>query len=156
MSGAACNFQETVARAIITGETDSAIQSHVSVCPTCQEVTRVAQGMQGFASASKSVPALPNASYLWWKAQVAQRESAEKRARRLLLLIQAVIYGSLISLLAGWLIRNWSEIRQQMAASTPDWVTSNLPSIPLPLVYLSLGFACISLVMVLRAVLSED
>jgi hypothetical protein len=156
MSAPDCNLQESVREAIITGGMNDAIQSHVSACLTCREVVRLTQWMRRFAAASKPGHSLPNSSYLWWKAQVDQRERAEKSARRLMLMIQGVTFVALFSLLTGWLIRNWDEIRKSLADWTPEWVTYSFPSIPLPLIYLSLGFVCVSIVLVLRAVFSDD
>ncbi len=77
------------------GRADAALQSHVAGCATCREVAAVAVAVREWADDPRPVT-VPDASVVWYRAQVRAREEAARRATRPVLAAQVVALATVI------------------------------------------------------------
>jgi hypothetical protein len=71
---------------------DEALRAHVASCATCAEVAAVAAAVREWADDSDAAEPVkvPDASVVWYRAQVRAREDATRRASRPVLVAQLV------------------------------------------------------------------
>ncbi|MDA1306322.1 MAG: hypothetical protein O2917_03540 [Acidobacteria bacterium] len=77
------------------GRADAALTSHVAGCATCREVAAVAVVVLEWADDPRPVT-VPDASVVWYRAQVRAREEAARRASRPVLAAQLVALATVI------------------------------------------------------------
>jgi flagellar biogenesis protein FliO len=94
---------------------------------------------------------LPNAQYVWWKAQFLDQELAAERATRPLFIAQVVAYAVIALGLIGLLIWKMPQIQQQFAGPVTTTQTLSLSVSLMGLVLL-----CLTLILGLRACWLED
>lgn len=113
------------------------IRRHAAACAVCAEVALVTQEFQRedeLAQAELGRPGAgpPSAGLVWWKAQLAARRAAERRAAEPMLLVERVAYalGTLAALglgawqwprVAGWLHRTGTPAAVTRFAPAPDY-----------------------------------
>jgi hypothetical protein len=81
MSKRFCEQETTVLAAATSGTWDPALRRHLDDCPACAEVALVAGYMQE-AEADFAEAHLPDAEFVWWKAQLKARRAATEKATR--------------------------------------------------------------------------
>ena len=107
-----CDREPDVVAAVRSGRWSSAwgeeIRRHTAACAVCAEVAMAAQEFQREAERAGSDlerpgVGLPSAGLVWWKAQLAARRAAERRAAEPILLVERLAYamGVLAALVAG-------------------------------------------------------
>jgi hypothetical protein len=138
-----CDREQEVVDALRSGRWASAwgqdIRQHAAVCSVCSEVAFAAQALQhemNLAQAELQQPdaGLPSAGLVWWKAQLAARRAAEKRAAEPMVLVEriAFVLGALAVLglgawqwprIAGWFHRVGTPPVSRFS-SMPDYSSS--------------------------------
>lgn len=89
------------------GRADGALRAHVEACASCAEVAAVAAAVREWAD-DGPVAHVPDASVVWYRAQVRAREDAARRATRPVLLAQLLAVATVVFALvtigpdAGW------------------------------------------------------
>jgi len=90
-----------VLRAVREGHGLEAHRSHLAACRTCRETASVAGWLQRAAGESEVATLVPEASAIWWRAQVVKRLCADEeridRRVRPLVLAQIVALGLAIA-----------------------------------------------------------
>jgi hypothetical protein len=81
MSNETCPREDRVLAARRSGRWDADLSEHVEQCPVCAQVSAVSEWMETLAS-QPDAPALPDADWLWLRAQIAARESSAESALR--------------------------------------------------------------------------
>jgi len=109
-----CDREQEALDALRSGRWGSAwgeqIRQHAAACAVCAEVALVAQEFQRENELARTelqqpVGGLPSAGLVWWKAQLAARRAAERRAAAPIVLVERVAcaLGSLAALgLGAW------------------------------------------------------
>ena len=108
---------------------DETLRAHVAACATCAEVASVAAVVRDWANETDAADAehsvkVPDASVVWYRAQVRAREDAARRASRPLLVAQLFAVAT-VALAVFWIGPN-------LSVSMPDvsgWWAA-LPSLP--------------------------
>lgn len=112
-----CREQVGVIEAVRTGrEADARVRAHLASCASCREAAEVVAWMRRLADTTGERHELPSPAMVWWKAQLARRWEAERRASRPVERMQsAEVWLGLASLvglavwawpaLAGWVDR---------------------------------------------------
>ena len=109
-----CSQEAAVLKAVRTGSWDETLKAHASKCPICWEVLQTASWMQVLARESEKVPAPREASLLWWRAQLSERQAKVDRAQEIgewgeILSGAAVAAGA-----AAWAAWNWPSLQGRM------------------------------------------
>jgi hypothetical protein len=104
---------------------DAALQAHVAGCPLCAEVASIATAVREWGDA-ESVPRMPEASVVWYRAQVRARADAARAAFRPVWLAQGFALVALAVALA------WFGPGSNWYASAWQSVSRSVPSIGMP------------------------
>lgn len=111
-----CSKLEAVTQAIRTQVWPESVAAHAEECEICQDVAQTARWLQALASGSRAnesaagTSPLPDPGLVWWKAQLTETDSQNKRAQ---ILLEGVQIGSTVIIpigLAGWVAWNWYSI----------------------------------------------
>lgn len=114
MSDGLCEREIEVVSAIQTGVWQDApdLRAHAANCPLCRDAAAVAFAMKEVDTLAgvESHP-LPDASLVWWKAQLrARREAVERASEPVRIFTRAAyVFGCVI--LAGVLWQQWARLR---------------------------------------------
>jgi hypothetical protein len=120
MSHINCPQEAAVTRAIRAGILDESLATHAATCPVCRDVVTVSHSMHALARGPENNRALPDASLVWWKAQLSEQQTRVERAQTILEWLQ-IAFAAIGSLgLAAWVAWNW--------AAMQEWLTSSLGS----------------------------
>ena len=86
-----CKHQTAVRKAVQSGKWDRLTRSHFESCAICQEETRIAGWMKSFAEQTE--PEVSPAEYgpIWLKAQFMEKQEAQRKALRPLVISQIVV-----------------------------------------------------------------
>ncbi len=136
-----CEREQEVLDALRSGRWASGwgeeIRQHAAGCAVCAEVAWVAQEFQREAELARTElrqpgAGLPSAGLVWWKAQLAARRAAERRAAEPMMLVERVAYalGALAALglgvwqwprIVGWLHHAHSSSAVPRFVPLPDY-----------------------------------
>lgn len=109
---------------------DHTLRAHVAACATCAEVAAVATAVREWADEGEvSAVKVPDASVVWYRAQVRAREDAARRASR------PVLVAQVVAVVAVALAVFWMGPSVSLSLSMPDvsgwWAAlPGLPSLP--------------------------
>ncbi len=99
--------------------------------------------MQAFARAESQLPALPTSGFLWWKAQIIQKQTAAQRATQPLVWAQVIAFALAAAAFAGILI-----IIPEQFASVWKYFSESLELVAAPLL---ISFLCGGIIFLLLA-----
>lgn len=107
---------------------DETLRAHVAACATCAEVASIAGVVRDWAGETEAAQPvkMPDASVVWYRAQVRAREDAARRASRPVLVAQLLAVAA-VALAVFWIGPNIS-----LSGALPDlngWWAA-LPSLP--------------------------
>lgn len=127
MSGTACDRDRELATAVASGEIPDSLQAHVFSCPDCSDALAAAMFLHREEASDEALPPLPEASYVWWRAQFERRSIASERATGVITIVQraAVLSGGLLAIpLVRW---GWPTLRSWIATVNPMALQPSLP-----------------------------
>lgn len=108
---------------------DATLRAHVAACATCAEVASIAAAVREWASETEPAQPVkvPDASVVWYRAQVRAREDAARRASRPLLVAQLFAVAT-VALAVFWM-------GPSLSLSLPDFggwwaAVPSLPTMP--------------------------
>jgi len=95
---------------------DETLRAHVATCATCAEVAAVAAAVREWADEADDTDPVkvPDASVVWYRAQVRAREEATRRASR------PVLVAQLVALVAVVCAAVWIGPELSLSLSMPD------------------------------------
>jgi hypothetical protein len=137
MSRTDCPREEAVSEAVRSGKWEGPITRHAAECQICREIVQTSRWMQAMAESVESVSALPDASVMWWRAQLSEREAKLERTQKALEWLQ-IISSVLVSAgLLVWAVWNWRAVAGAMAWLSSDvwsrvWVAAYLLAVSAP------------------------
>jgi hypothetical protein len=128
-----CSCERDVLDLVAIGQwpsrADETLRAHVAGCETCAEVASIAGAVREWANETETAEPVkvPDASVVWYRAQVRAREEATRRASRPVLVAQLFAVAT-VALAVFWIGPN-------LSLSMPDisgWWSAlpNLPSLP--------------------------
>jgi hypothetical protein len=119
------------------GRADATLREHVASCEICADLASVASAIAELDDASRSAVSVPDATVVWYRAQVRAREDLARRASRPVLVIEVV--AALCVLVIGfvawqtgtlWLAEWWREAERSafagFDATEPQWIQGAL------------------------------
>ncbi len=147
MENPECIAERQVAQAALVGQWTEELLAHLAACEVCQESLSVSEMMRSLAEVPAGLPALPNAAYIWWKAELLERELAEERATRPLFIGQVTAYAAIALGFVALLWWKLPQLQHLLAGATAS---------TLPLALTGLLLVSLSLILTLRALWLED
>jgi hypothetical protein len=102
-----CEFEESVLRAVDSGQFNSDLQTHLDWCEVCREVQLVAGFLDGLKEVQISDTLLPSPESLWWRGQIAQKRDLAERSVAAINVVQKIA-GVLIIGLLGLFAALWA------------------------------------------------
>lgn len=130
-----CDREEAVVRAVLDGAFSADIEDHLASCPECHETVTVTAWMQDVARVAREAASegLPDASKIWWRAEVLarleRRRSLVRRAVRPIAVFERWMgaAAALVGILFGWLYADrllaagWSA-EVAVVVTDPAWI----------------------------------
>lgn len=117
-----CPQEELLSEAVRTGLSDVSLARHTAECLSCGEIVRTSRWMQELASGADAGPAaLPDASLLWWRAQLAAADSKFRRSRRT---VEWLHFAPILLVSVGvlvWAVSDWRAFQGALA-----WLSSDV------------------------------
>jgi hypothetical protein len=86
-----CPMEDSVLLSIRTGQWGEGLHEHVSACPQCSDVAKVAGWMAGMAERLGREATLPDPTLTWLKAQLEEHQHVQKRRLRRVVIQQALV-----------------------------------------------------------------
>jgi hypothetical protein len=109
-----CDREADLLKSLRSRTDDPEIRAHADRCPVCRDMLPAAVWMQKFAAVPLDLPALPNATHLWWKAQVLRRLDAERKSTAPIDIGErTIVIGAMLLLV--WLWRHWQPLAPSAA-----------------------------------------
>lgn len=107
-----CDKEAEITGAVRGGTLSAELAKHAASCAICADTLAVSQ----FLLAHKKAECLlPNSDFLWWKAQLASKQSAVERATQSIALVRKVSYWGIAA--AGlWLVFSRGYLESAIAA----------------------------------------
>jgi hypothetical protein len=129
MSAPSCPYEPDVLDLVATGQwperADAALRTHVAGCALCTELAVVAVALGDLADATHRDTHVPDASVVWYRAQLRARDELARRAARPLM----IVYTLAALALAGATAAAWTAGRAWLTAAWTvgsDWARSAL------------------------------
>lgn len=138
-----CEFEQKIVKEFASRKANQELSAHVASCANCREALKVAAWMQSFAREESRLPALPTAGFLWWKAQIIQKQNAAERAMQPLRWAQVIAFTLAAAAFAGVSI-----IIPEQFAPVWKYFSESLELIAMPLL---ISFVCGGIVFLLLA-----
>jgi hypothetical protein len=136
MNDFSCDREQEIVSALRSGTLGPDLLRHTDTCPVCADVVAVTQFSQEEARIALELP-LPDASFIWRKAQLRSRHEAMARATRPIRVLTNLAYVAAV--VAGlWLVIN--------VAGLPTWL-SELNNYRVPIMHLASGYLSATVLM---------
>ncbi len=138
-----CEFEQKIVREFSGWKDSPELSAHVASCANCREALKVATWMRTSARAESQLPPLPTPGFLWWKAQIIQKQTAARRATQPLVWAQVIAFALAAAAFTGILI-----IIPEQFASVWKYFSESLELVAAPLL---ISFLCGGIVFLLLA-----
>lgn len=137
MSSRDCGREDELLAALGRGFVARELEDHAAVCPTCRELRLVAGALLDDRTEAIAEAAVPSAGTMWWRLRVRQRHEAVARARRSLLVGQAVTLvvaiGLAVLLFGADVAAGLRELTASLRLGTPALVALGISALLAPL-----------------------
>jgi hypothetical protein len=121
MKNANCPRENEVAKSARSNEWNDSLRTHVEGCEICRDVATAAGWMQNLARREETDLDPRQASLIWWKAQLAERQARSQRAQEIAAWIEIVFGALLVAGIAGWVTAGWQSLQEAAA-----WVWASI------------------------------
>lgn len=123
MTATPCPREDELLAALGRGYVGAELEEHAAACPDCGELRRVAGALLDDKARTIEEAPVPAAGTMWWRLQIRQRQDAEARARRSLLVGQAatlaVALALVLALFGPEVLHGLRELAATVRLSTP-------------------------------------
>jgi len=151
-----CPQEAAVTKAVRTGNWEESLTAHAAACAVCQEVIQTASWMQSLARSPETISTLPDASLLWWKARLSERQAKAEKAQEVSEWVEIASGAAIAIGLAAWVAWNWLAIQALMTRFMGEmqlWVTAYSTSL---LVLPVTVVLCLALAVLTYPILVDD
>jgi hypothetical protein len=125
MQRVSCPYEEATSVAARSGKWDSRLEKHAHECVVCQEVVLASSWMQTLGQETAQDRATDHdsrdASLLWWRAQLTEKQARAEQAQSVLDWTEVFVACAVAAALAGWALWNWALMQAGV-----DWLVTNL------------------------------
>ena len=124
-----CHRSSDVAAAASAGElssaADSELRRHLAECEACHDLALVISALRGERDRARRLAPAPSAGLVWWRAELRERQEAERRAAAPVTLVHAAAFIAVLvvavvsfSTFASWA---WATSLTDFLPSMPTW-----------------------------------
>ena len=117
-----CKKQDVVLEAVKTGKWDDEIRTHFESCAICQEEANIGRWMKSFSQETEKEANPAAYGLIWLKVQFMEKQEAQRKALRPLVIFQMVVGALLGFVLLFLTFENWPLIQV--------WVTQLMADVP--------------------------
>jgi hypothetical protein len=144
-----CAQEAAVTKAVRTGNWEESLTAHAATCAVCRDIIEAASWMQALARSPEAISTLPEASLLWWKARLSEKQEKAERVQDVSEWVEIASVTAISIGLAAWVAWNWLAVQTSMTklmVTMQLWVTaSSMSLLFLPVsVVLCLAFAVLT------------
>jgi hypothetical protein len=144
-----CAQEAAVTKAVRTGNWEESLTAHAATCAVCRDIIEAASWMQALARSPEAISTLPEASLLWWKARLSEKQEKAERVQDVSEWVEIASVTAISIGLAAWVAWNWLAVQTSMTklmVTMQLWVTASSTSLLfLPVsVVLCLAFAVLT------------
>jgi hypothetical protein len=155
MSQRNCAHEEAVSEAVRSGNWEGSTARHAAECQICREIVQTSRWMQAMAGSVEGGSALPDASLLWWRAQLSERQARLERTQNAVEWSQIVSSVFVSAGLLVWAVWNWRAVVGALAWLSSDvwsrvWLAGYLLAVSAPNTFWPIAVV-VSLAMVVLA-----
>ncbi len=130
-----CPREVEVLEATRSGDWPEELRSHSALCSVCADVVLVAGVLLQEGTQVSSLPSLPSAGFVWWKAQLRARREAAQRAAEPIAIVERLAWGCGVLALLGLAFWQWARVEDWW-----EWLTglpylSNIGSLRFGLIF---------------------
>lgn len=112
-----CEREGELLSALGRGFVTADLEAHAADCPACGELRLVAGALLDERVQAMAEAPVPSAGTMWWRMRVRQRQEAVARARRSLLVGQAVTLAVALALVISFFGSELAEALRHLAAT---------------------------------------
>ena len=131
MNPVECEFESDVLAAVVQSRwperVDAQLRAHAASCSICSDVVSVASAFDGSLDAMRASAEVPDASRVWWVAQLRARREAVEAAGRPITAVQVIAFACAVGLLGAcfgatstWLQSALKRIASNAASFDPE------------------------------------
>lgn len=155
MSQTNCPQEQAVSEAARSGKWEGAIARHAAECQLCQQIVQTTHWMQAMSQDIEGVSPLPDASLLWWRAQLSDRHAKLERTQNAVEWLQILSSVLASAGLLVWAVWNWRAVLAALAWLSSDvwsrvWLAGYLLAVSAPNTFWPIAVV-VSLAMVVLA-----
>jgi hypothetical protein len=125
MKKVSCPYEDATTGAARSGNWDSLLEKHAYECVVCREVLLASSWMQTLEQevpqASAANDDSRDASLLWWRAQLTEKQARAEQAHWILEWTEMFVACALAAALVGWALWNWALLQAAV-----DWLVTSL------------------------------
>jgi hypothetical protein len=136
-----CPYESDVLSAVYTNrwpqQVSDELRDHLFDCRICADVVAVAAAFEADTDRARLGAQVPDASIVWWRAQLRARLAAEKEAVRPITVAQAIgfaacvgVVGAVFGATATWFQETLRWMRDALGTSIGVLELPSLPSLP--------------------------
>jgi hypothetical protein len=157
-----CPQEAAVAEAARSGRFDEFVMRHSAECASCQEILRMSRWMRTLGESTEENLALPDASLVWWRAHLSEKQAGAGPALSAADWVEIVSVAVALSGLAGWVLWNWQALQAALTWLAGDsWAqvvagTNPLAGVNPSVFWLTAGAAVLIAVFLAYPMLEED
>jgi hypothetical protein len=116
-----CEKEPMVIEAVRRGRWEESLQAHAQDCPVCADAVLAARFLEEMRVADLLEAKVPDAGWMWWRAQLRARREAARRATQPITLVEHLACACAALSLAGLCVWQWRSIRAWLASGRVAW-----------------------------------
>jgi hypothetical protein len=156
-----CPHEESILRAVKSGQWEDFLQAHVVTCLICQEVVKVSRYLEALSVSPENESPLPNPGQIWWRAQRLEKQAKMERATRPILIFQNIALTAAALFLFALVVWRWSQVEVWLSRFSQTWLQASYLfgwrfTALFLLLSMTLGIVCLTLIMSLFTVFAEE
>lgn len=116
-----CEKEPVVIEAVRRGRWDESLHAHAQDCSICADAVLAAHFLREMQATDLAEARVPDAGWMWWRAQLRARRAAAQRATQPITLVEHLACACAALSLAGLCIWQWRSIRAWFASGRVAW-----------------------------------
>lgn len=116
-----CDKEAIVIEAVRRGQWEENLRVHAQDCPVCADALLATHFLCEMQTADLAGARVPDAGWMWWRAQLRAKHTAAQRATQPITLVEHLAWTCAALSLAGLCIWQWRSIRAWFVSGRIAW-----------------------------------